>query len=398
SPEAEPKATRRGVGASPSSDFRLTNFAPASAFHAIGLGCSSNFALIFPEGDPKPTRRNSEQRWEKGRSWSGIGRIVVDYSLTQETHKIDYSATQGSPLLSPCYAQGRLKDCTRSTQQKKNFGQVEDAELPHGAELKQSVLGCFKTVCGVLGVRANTLIDSVELIAQRYLNRFSFVTDNKRTYRMVLTCLCLVFQSSKYFFEVLKSIRALALLALMVSMFSLSAQTPRKDSGADGLSQIRALKVGDEIPQLLWDTPLDVINNPNGQKTIKLSDYRNKRLIILDFWASWCGSCIESMEHVRSLEARYKDNTVFLKVNSLSSKDSHERIVKVFEKFKSRTNVELSKMEYIFRDSVLERFFAHVSIPHIVWIYDGKYIGSTYAQGLTSDAIDQVLHDKPLKD
>lgn len=183
----------------------------------------------------------------------------------------------------------------------------------------------------------------------------------------------------------------------VVSMFSLSAQTPRKDSGVDGLSQIKALNIGDKIPQSLWDTPLEVVNHPTGQKTIKLSEYRNKKLIILDFWASWCGSCIEGMEHVRSLEARYKDNTVFLKVNSLSAKDSHERIVKVFDKFKSRTNVDLSNMEYIFRDSVLERYFVHVSIPHIVWIYDGKYIGSTYAQGLTSDAIDKVLHDKPLK-
>ena len=216
--------------------------------------------------------------------------------------------------------------------------------------------------------------------------------------RVMLCCIAMVFQSSNYSFKVLKSIRALALLALLVSMFSLSAQTPRKDSGADGLSQIKALYIGDDIPQSLWDTPLDVVNNPNGQKTIKLSDYRDKRLIILDFWASWCGSCIENMEHVRSLEAKYKVNTVFLKVNSFSSKDSHERIVKVFDKFKSRTNVDLSNMEYIFRDSVLERYFAHVSIPHIVWIYDGKYIGSTYAQGLTSDAIDQVLHNKPLRD
>jgi len=133
-PEAEPKATRRGVGASPSSDFFLTNFAPASAFHAIGHGCSSNFPLIFPERDPKPTRRNFEQDWEKGGSWSGIGRIVVDYSLTQEPHKIDYSATLGAPLLSPCYTQGRLKDRTRPAQQKKDFGQVEDAELPHGVK------------------------------------------------------------------------------------------------------------------------------------------------------------------------------------------------------------------------------------------------------------------------
>ncbi|WP_288810715.1 hypothetical protein [Sphingobacterium prati] len=75
-PEAESKASRRGVEVSPSSDFCLTNFAPTSAFHAVGRQSSSNFPLIFPEGDPKPTRRNSEQRWEKGGRWSGVGRYL----------------------------------------------------------------------------------------------------------------------------------------------------------------------------------------------------------------------------------------------------------------------------------------------------------------------------------
>jgi hypothetical protein len=76
SPEAESKANRRGVEIPPSSNFCLTNFAPTSAFHAVGYQSSLNFPLIFPEGDPKTTRRNSEQRWEKGRSWSGVGRYL----------------------------------------------------------------------------------------------------------------------------------------------------------------------------------------------------------------------------------------------------------------------------------------------------------------------------------
>ena len=39
----------------------------------------------------------------------------------------------------------------------------------------------------------------------------------------------------------------LIIVFTVVSMFSLSAQTPRKDSGADGLSEIKALKVGDLV-------------------------------------------------------------------------------------------------------------------------------------------------------
>jgi thiol-disulfide isomerase/thioredoxin len=383
SPEAEPKATRRGVGASPSSDFFLTNFALTSAFHAMGLGCSSNFALIFPEGDPKPARRNSEQRWEKARSWSGIGRIVVDYSLTQETHKIDYSATQGSPLLSPCYTQGRLKDCTRPAQQKKDFGEVGDAELTHGVETKRSVLGCFKTVCGVLGSRANTLVNSVEVIAQRRLNRFSFITDYRRTYRMVLTCLCLFFQSSKYSFEVLKSIRALALLALMVSMFSLSAQTPRKDSGADGLSQIKALKVGDLVADDFFSHMHKSVDwSSKAVSQINLSAHRNK-LIILDFWAPWCSSCLGSLKKLDSLKKTWdQDKVIIIPVTTMGLND----ITRTLNYFKW-------DYQSIYEDSFLSARFPHQALPFMVWIKDGHVIATPKAGYANTANINAVLAD-----
>jgi len=41
-------------------------------------------------------------------------------------------------------------------------------------------------------------------------------------------------------------------------------------------------------------------------KTIKLSDYRGK-LVILDFWGSWCGACRQSHPHLKQLYAAYKN-------------------------------------------------------------------------------------------
>ncbi|WP_341831237.1 hypothetical protein AACH28_18860 [Sphingobacterium thalpophilum] len=66
----------------------------------------------------------------------------------------------------------------------------------------------------------------------------------------------------------------------VVSMFSLSAQTPRKDSGADGLNSIKPLQIGDTIPEVLWKMPLAVINHPDGKEIISLSDYKDKKLHI----------------------------------------------------------------------------------------------------------------------
>ncbi|MGH7281058.1 MAG: peroxiredoxin family protein, partial [Polyangiaceae bacterium] len=35
--------------------------------------------------------------------------------------------------------------------------------------------------------------------------------------------------------------------------------------------------------------------------TLHLSDYLNKNVILIDFWATWCQPCLEEMPHLRRL-------------------------------------------------------------------------------------------------
>jgi thiol-disulfide isomerase/thioredoxin len=55
-------------------------------------------------------------------------------------------------------------------------------------------------------------------------------------------------------------------------------------------------------------------------KSIKLSDFRGK-VVVLDFWATWCGPCVAAMPHAQEIADHYKSQDVVV----LASCTSDER-------------------------------------------------------------------------
>jgi peroxiredoxin len=50
----------------------------------------------------------------------------------------------------------------------------------------------------------------------------------------------------------------------------------------------------------------DFVSKDAAGKEVKLSDFKDK-IVILDFWATWCGPCMQSLPHTQELAAKYKD-------------------------------------------------------------------------------------------
>jgi len=170
----------------------------------------------------------------------------------------------------------------------------------------------------------------------------------------------------------MKKITISIVMGLLCLNFGLQAQKNPSPPG---------LKIGDQVPDIIIK---HLINSPTP--SAKISDFKAK-LLIIDFWATSCGSCIENLPHLNSLQSDFKESVQILPV----SYESQERIAKFF---KTNTNVKGINLPIVAADIALQKLFPHQLLPHVIWIYKGKYIQQTDAEYVTAPNIQQILNQQ----
>ncbi|WET67965.1 TlpA disulfide reductase family protein [Sphingobacterium sp.] len=191
---------------------------------------------------------------------------------------------------------------------------------------------------------------------------------------------------SKSYTALLDKVVLIMLFALF-SMFSLSAQTPRKDSGANGLT---ALNPGEPIPDAVWKIPLELNYFDGKKKTVKLADFKDK-VIVLDFWSTGCKACIEGIPKMELIQDRFKKDMVILMVNSKRNKDTPQRIKTRFQKYREDFNY-VPKLGSILNDTVFTTLFEHNTLPTTAVINSkGEFVATTNANNLTDGNIEAWL-------
>ncbi|SFC83110.1 Thiol-disulfide isomerase or thioredoxin [Parapedobacter composti] len=176
----------------------------------------------------------------------------------------------------------------------------------------------------------------------------------------------------------------LAAVTIMCLYAVKQASAQEADPAATAVADIIPLKIGDTIPEYLWHLPLQVVNHPEGKEAITLNDYRGK-LIVLDFWGTWCTSCIVAMPAVYRLQREFSDNLMILPVTS--------DVGLVVEKFlRSNAKVKELNLSSVVNDSLLKAFFRYNSVPHYVWINsEGSVFAVTESHQLTRENVASAL-------
>lgn len=146
---------------------------------------------------------------------------------------------------------------------------------------------------------------------------------------------------------------------------AVQAQSPKDREAAAGVGEIKPLQIGDTVPEAIWHLPLQVVNHPDGRDTITLNDYRDRKLIILDFWSSWCSSCLKSFPKVMELAEAFAGEVAILLVNPAFSRDDEIRAQHSMRRALRPYATDTLPMS-ILGDDLLIRYFPTKVLPHLV--------------------------------
>ncbi|MFN4313283.1 MAG: TlpA disulfide reductase family protein [Chitinophagaceae bacterium] len=153
---------------------------------------------------------------------------------------------------------------------------------------------------------------------------------------------------------------------------------------------IRPLTIGDTLPA---DLIIHKVTN-YPVSSIRLSDLKGK-ITILDFWATWCMSCISAMPHMEALQSTYKDDLTILLTNATLS--DNDKKIQSFIKRQSRFGHPVH-LPILHQDTVLSKYFPHTMLPHYVWLGKNlEVLAITDKEGITDVNIKAVIAGQPIQ-
>ncbi|MEP6467388.1 MAG: TlpA disulfide reductase family protein [Parafilimonas sp.] len=136
---------------------------------------------------------------------------------------------------------------------------------------------------------------------------------------------------------------------------------------------------------------LDILDSTNKQKELDIRYYQNK-IVLIDFWASWCKPCRENIPELKLLSNRLDSNKyLFISISIDSDKQSWK---------KALLKENMPWVNYIIDPAAKYKTLAKYSlesIPEYLLINsESKVILITYSIKSVEDKINLIINDKGL--
>lgn len=148
-----------------------------------------------------------------------------------------------------------------------------------------------------------------------------------------------------------------------------------KNSVIEAQKQRERLEIGQPAPDFSFPTP--------EGKNIALKDYRGK-LVVVDFWASWCGPCRQEIPHMKEVYAKYKSKGVEVLGVSIDKKDTD------WKKALSEEKMPWPQICAPGAGKDLMKEYQFSGIPYIILVgKDGKIL----AKGLRGTQVDAAIEE-----
>src|ERR1700754_2282005 len=133
------------------------------------------------------------------------------------------------------------------------------------------------------------------------------------------------------------------------------------------------------LPNISFD---NILNAP--VKNISLGQLKGK-IVLIEFWATWCSPCIDVIPHLSQLQAKYSNKLQVITVTD----EKTSRIRQFLNSKPSNLWVAVDTAR------LAATIFPHTTIPHTVVISEeGKLIATTAPELVSELVIDSILHKK----
>ncbi|QNR82904.1 TlpA family protein disulfide reductase [Pedobacter riviphilus] len=146
----------------------------------------------------------------------------------------------------------------------------------------------------------------------------------------------------------------------------------------------RGISIGQQVPDVLIRNVSGLHGAGQNLAVFPLSAFKGK-LLILDFWATWCSPCIASFPKMKMLQQKYQNDLQVILVNN-------EPVARATTFLLKRKNEHGEAFTAVVADTLLNKIFPHRTVPHYVWIgRDGKVLAITGEEELEEAKLLQAM-------